>query len=365
MTVSAKQPTLDVTKAWVSQTLEHSRPLTICRFSPCGSFLAAAGQDETVFLWNLETGQKTELSGHQSWVNSLAFHPGGSQLFTADFHGEIRCWQCDGAQPTTQWTREDAHAGWIRALAVAPDGNLLSAGDDAVLRLWAVVDGQPIREFASHENYIFSLAVHPTGKTFISGDLNGKAIQWDYSSGELVHIFDARVLHTRGDDFLADVGGVRSLAFGCGGKLLACGGMTDAKSNAFCPGKPAILVFDVDSGELLQTLRTTHTSDGPIKGLAFLADGTIAGHAEHLNGESSLEFWDPQRAQSIHVIKRQSGYCLDVHPDGARLAAATFKSNGRGGNGRHSTPEEYTSHNGELAIFSLFERPADEVPQQD
>ena len=133
--------------------------------------------------------------------------------------------------------------------------------------------------------------------------------------------------------------------------------MTDAKSNAFCPGKPAVLVFDWKSGKLLQTLRPKHTSDGPIKGLAFLSDGTLAGHAEHLNGGSSLEFWKPDQPQSFHMIKRQSAYCLDVHPDGLQMAAATFKPNGRGGNGRHAKPEEYTTHDGEISIFSLFEKP--------
>ena len=358
MTLTNTLPTLDAAQAWISQTLEHQRPLTCCRFSPCGNFLVAAGQDEVVSRWDLATGAQTALAGHRSWVDAIAFQAAGKLLFTADFHGTICCWQSDAEQPAPLWSQADAHAGWIRALAVAPDGNLLSAGNDRVIRLWSAADGKPLREFTGHENYIFSLAAAPDGKTFVSGDLFGKANQWDFASGELLRTFDASVLHTRGDDFLADVGGVRSLAFDADQKLLACGGMTDAKSNAFCPGNPAVLVFDAAAGTLLQTLRPSHTSDGPIKGLAFLSDGTLAGHAEHLNGESSLEFWDPAQAQSKHVIKRQSGYCLDLHPDGLRLAAATFKNYGRGGNGRHSKPEEYTSHHGEIAIFSLFEKPA-------
>jgi WD40 repeat protein len=350
---------LDVTKAWVSQTLEHDRPLTCCRFSPCGRFLVACGQHEQVVRWDLETGEKTALVGHSSWVDSAVFQSDSKQLFTADYWGTICCWPYDAARPTPTWTRPEAHDGWVRVLAAAPDGNLLSAGNDRVIRLWSGQDGKPIREFSGHQNYIFSLAVAPDGKTFVSGDLFGKANQWDLASGKLIRTFEAGVLNTRLDNFLANVGGIRSLAFDDDGKLLACGGMTDAKSNSFCAGKPAVLVFEVTTGKLLQTLRPRHTSDGPIKGLAFLADGTLAGHAEHLNGGSSLEFWDPDQPQSKHVIKRNSGYCLDVHPDGLRLAAATFKNNGRGGNGRHSKQDEYASHNGEVAIISLFEKPSD------
>lgn len=351
---------LDITKAWISQSLEHERVLTRCAFSPDGKYLVAGGQDEKVQCWELESGKKSTFAAHRSWVDAIAFHPDKQRVFTADFHGAIHCWPFAAANPKPQWSQAAAHKGWIRTLLVAPDGNLLSAGNDHVVKLWSAANGKLLRVFTGHENYVFSMAFHPDGKTFVSGDLFGKVRQWDYKSGKLLRTFDATALNTRLENFLADVGGVRSMAMDHAGKLLACGGMTDAKSNGFCPGKPAILVFDWASGKLLHTLRPQHTSDGPIKGLAFLPDGTIAGHAEHLNSGSSLEFWKSNQPKSIHVIKRSSGYCLDLHPDGLRLAAASFKGNGRGGNGRHTKPEEYTSHNGEIAIFSLFEKPAEE-----
>ncbi len=345
---------LDVTKAWVSQALEHDRILTCCRFSPCGRYLAAGGHDLAVSRWDLESGEKTTLTAHESWVGALAFQSDPPRLFTSDYHGALYAWPYQDKQPQPVWSRKDAHAGWIRALAVSPAGTLASAGSDGVIRLWATANGKPLQELVGHKRYVFSLAFHPDGRSLVSGDLLGNIHHWNCETGELLRNLDASALHTRGDDFLADVGGARCLAFDATGTLLACGGMTDAKSNTFCPGKPAILVFDWDTGMLRQTLRPKHTSDGPVQGLAFLSDGMLAGHAEHLNGESSLEFWSPDQPASTHMIKRQSGYCLDVHPDGLRMAAATFKSHGRGGNGRHSNPAEYASHDGEIAVFSLF-----------
>ncbi len=350
---------LDVTKAWVSQSFEHDRVFTRCGFSPCGRFVVAAGLDDKVLSWELESGKKSEFTAHRSWVDSIAFHLDKKRVFTADFQGAIHCWPYADSQPKPQWSTPKAHKSFIRTLLTTVDGNLLSAGTDQVVRLWSAADGKPIREFVGHETQVYSLARHPDGKTFVSGDLYGKVNQWDLASGKLLRTIDASLLHTRKDSFLADVGGVRSMAFDGTGKQLACGGLTDAKSNGFCSGKPAILMFDWASGKLLQTLRPKHTSDGPIKGLAFLPDGTVAGHAEHLNGGSSLEFWNPAQPASLHVIKRSSGFCLDLHPDGLRLAAASLKSFGRAGNGRHTKPEEYKSHHGEVAIFSLFEKPAE------
>jgi len=349
---------VDVQQAWISQSLEHDQLLTTCRFSHCGKYVVAAGTDEAVVRWELESGKKTPLTAHRSWVNGLALHPDQKRLFSADFHGTIHCWPFTVETPKPQWSVDRAHRGWVRTLLATPDGNLLSAGNDRVVKLWSGDDGRLIRSYEGHENYIFSLAFHPNGRSFVSGDLFGHVLQWDYASGELQRTLDAKILHTRKDNFLADVGGVRSLAFDPQGQILACSGMTDAKSNSFCPGKPAILILDWETGQLRQTLRPQHTSDGPIKGLAILADNTVAGHAEHLNGGSSLEFWKPDTSKSLHVVKRASGFCLDLHPDGRRLAAATFKSHGRIGNGRHATREEYQPHHGEVAIFSLFAKPA-------
>lgn len=349
---------LDATKTWATQTLEHDRPLLCCAFSPCGEYVVAGAQDEGVHRWQLESGAKTSFAGHESWVHSLAFHPKGKQLFTSDFHGAVHCWNYADANPRPVWSIPAAHDGWVVATAVTRDGkHLITAGNDTRVRLWETATGKPVADLVGHETEVYSLALHPDGKTLASGDLHGKIHVWNLSQTKPARTLDATVLMTRGEDFLADVGGVRSLAFNAEGTLLAAGGMTDIKGNTFCPGTPAILVFDWDTGKLQKTLRPQKKSDGPIKGLAFLADGALAGLGEHLNSASSLEFWKPDGETSFHAIGRNSGYSLHLHPDGRRLAAAGIVNNGRGGNGGVSL-EEYVSHNGSVVIYALHDKPA-------
>ena len=232
----------------------------------------------------------------------------------------------------------------------------ITAGTDGAIRLWNVVDGKRSGELLGHDTEVYSLAVHPNGKHLASGDLMGRIFVWNLETRQRERTPDAAVLHTCKDDFLADVGGVRALAFNADGSQLAAGGMTDAESNAFCPGKPAVLVFDFASGALRRTLRPREKSDGPIKGLCFLSDGTLAAQGEHLNATSSLEFFGPDRPEPLHVVKRESGYGLSLHPDGLQLAVASFVNNGRGGNGRHSIPAEYASHHGAVVVYRLSDK---------
>lgn len=356
-------PQFDPTKVWESQSFEHERPLTVCAFSPCGKFVIAGAQDDDLQRWELASGERIPLKGHQSWVLALAFHPDSQRLVTGDCHGVVHCWSYNDLSPKPEWTIPDTDHGWVRDLAISPDGqHLLTTGHDKLIKLWSPDDGKLIREYTGHTHHVFSLAIAPDSQSFYSGDLLGKIHQWDLTSGERLRTLDASNLHERKENFLADVGGVRRMAISPDGTLLACSGMTEAKSNTFCVGKAAVLVFDLVTGELKQTLRPKTKMDGPFEALCFLQDGTIAAQGQLLHSTTSVEFWKPEDEEPYHIIKAPTGYSLHLHPDQLRLASASYQANGRTGNGRHTEQSEYTSNNGALKIYSLFEKPEEEVP---
>ena len=351
------KPALDPTKAFASKTLKHTRQLTRCRFSPCGQYVVAGGLDNLLHRWELATEKKTELAGHTCWIGALAFHPDGKRLFAVDYHGALLCWPYTEAAPKPLWSVKEAHGGWARAVAVSPDGKLVvTAGDDRIVRVWSADTGKPMRELPGHKGCIFSLAFHPSGLHLVSGDLFGVVKQWECATGKWVRDLDASTLHTRKEDFLADVGGVRAIAFNADGSRMACSGLTEAESNTFCPGTPAGIVFDWASGKAQLQLRTKEKADGYINTLRYLPDGTLAGLGEGASG-AALWFWKPGAAESFHALKGHSGYEIDLHPDGLRLAAVLFEPLGRGGNGRHAKPGEYIPNGAVVRIFNLHAPP--------
>ena len=356
-------PALDVKAAWVSRELTHDRQLYRAQFSPDGRFIAAGGQDKFVHLWELERegNSRKSFDAHRAWVSSLAFHPEEKRLFSADCHGVVHCWdyEADGvAKP--RWTISTADNNNVRALAVSPDGRyLVSAGDDGIVKVWNTTDGTPVARLEGHRECVFSLVISPDGQHLASGDLLGCIRHWQLGDGwNPVRELDAGLLHTRKEDFLADVGGVRSLAFSPDGHLLAAGGMKEAGSNTFCPGKPTVLVFDWAAGEVKNELGIKGKSDGPCNALRFLEDGVLAGHTELLHAESELTFWDPSRPEPLHSVTNESAYDLSLHPDGRRLLAVCHLSAGSTGNGAQERfKEKYLPNGTTMRIFSLFPKP--------
>ena len=116
-------PSLDVKQAWLGGEIKHPRQLYRAQFSPDARFIAAVGQDKLVHVWELEGEKHHTLSGHKTWSMALTFHPKAKQLFTADYHGVIHCWNFE-TSGKPRWTIPKADNDNVRTLTVTPMANI-------------------------------------------------------------------------------------------------------------------------------------------------------------------------------------------------------------------------------------------------
>jgi platelet-activating factor acetylhydrolase IB subunit alpha len=58
-----------------------------------GPFFASAGRDKTIVVWDGSCGTNLfKLRGHDNWIKSVVFHPGGNYLLSAADDKTIRVW---------------------------------------------------------------------------------------------------------------------------------------------------------------------------------------------------------------------------------------------------------------------------------
>ena len=174
---------------------EHTDHLYDLAWSAAGDRLAVASNDHTVSLWDtaqLAQGQVVRLArlrGHTDQVRSVAFHPDGSVLASGGADQTIRRWRARDGQ-AQGLVAQVAHK--VSSLAFAPDGRWLLTGNDSPprprqLTLLAYPTGQVQQTFTGHDNLVLATAFHPSGQWVATGGGDDKAILlWEIQTGQVL-----------------------------------------------------------------------------------------------------------------------------------------------------------------------------------
>jgi len=235
--------------------LQHGGKVNTLAYSPDGKWLASAGADAVIRLWDAETGKAGfELQGHQGAVHCLAFVPAGEGkpaevLVSAGVDKTIRFWDLNSGRERAHVIN---HPEVPTTLAVSPDGKLLaSAGNrESHIFLWKVEDGKEVRRWKAHQGGVTSLAFAADGKTLASAgqpqrlSVPGKAEEpsddygialWQTDTGKPRQTFAGQTTHTW------------AMAFSSDGKLVASAGIDKTKGRC-------VILWDAETGKQLRTV---------------------------------------------------------------------------------------------------------------
>jgi WD40 repeat protein len=141
-------------------------------------------------VWDLVTLQRLHvLSGHEGSVTALVLDPNGRHLYSASHDQTIRLWDLDtgtslralGTSRPMKPRLDDKVPS--PALALHPDGTHIAHAFDRYIDLWDLASGQKVQVLEGHSSYIRALAFHPRGAWLVSAGADRTLRFWDTRQG--------------------------------------------------------------------------------------------------------------------------------------------------------------------------------------
>lgn len=131
--------------------------------------LVSASDDNTIFLWEPAASAKpiARLLGHQKQVNHVAFSPNSAYIASAGYDNHVKLWNAkDGKFIATL----RGHVGAVYQCCFSADSRLLvSASKDTTLKIWDVRTHKISMDLPGHKDEVYAVDWSADGQKVGSG----------------------------------------------------------------------------------------------------------------------------------------------------------------------------------------------------
>lgn len=280
-------------------TIIEGGPIGCMSYSPDGTLVAVDNADHGINLRNAADGSLIRtFTGHTMELTEIAFSPDGSKLASSSQDENVTIWDVQTGEALFTLTEPEY---WVMNVEFSPDGSLLAASTfNGFVHLWDASSGELVGTFenATVEGFC-DMDFDPTGETFAVG-----------STQDLVRVVNVSTLEEI-TSFPAHTSWTYCLSFSPDGRIFASG---SENGN--------IKLWNASNWEHLLTL-TAHTDF--VWDVQFSPFGDVLASA---SADHTIILWDAGNGGIIDIIRDHSGSVNDVdfHPNGTVLASCAGDS---------------------------------------
>lgn len=258
----------------------HTGKISALAFSPDGATLASASYDQTLQLWNVQTGQaEHKLFGQARAVELVRFSPDGDTLISTYFDHTVHVWSQDGRHLHALHGHEEVvrHAAFSPPLAGARP-LLATGGYGKSIHVWEMQSGEHRFSLHRHTSSVSSLAFSPAAEnarvTLVSGGSDAMAYLWNAETGEAFSRLEGHANQ------------IKFMAFNPVGSLLAT-----------ASGDETTRIWEMPSGHLRHVLQE-HT--GMVRFVAFHPNGRLLASA---SDDTTICLWDAVEGRVCQLLQ--------------------------------------------------------------
>lgn len=165
----------------------HQGDIFSLQFHPDGHFLASAGFERIIYLWNTygECENFACMSGHTGAVTQLCFSTGGDQLYTSSTDKTVAVWDMASG---LRIRKLKGHTAFVNCVSAARRGDplLVSGADDSCVRLW---DARRRGCSSTLQNtyQVTAVTFNDTAEQVMSSGLDNEIKVWDIRKNAVLY----------------------------------------------------------------------------------------------------------------------------------------------------------------------------------
>lgn len=252
----------------------HSEGICSVKFSNDGKFVLSSSEDNTIRIWDIESGESLlTLDGHGDSVTDACFNGKGDRVASVSVDGIIVYWD---AQSGECLQIIDGKIGPLSSVTLDKQGHWVAAGaEDGNTRIWNLDTGNCTHIFEGHKDSIHGIAINSEGTILVSASKDQTVRIWDIETSKCIEVF-------REHDRM-----VNSVSISGNGKYLASG----SKDTTIC-------IWELSSRKLLSILRGHSDS---VSSVCFSQDSKklISG-----SEDSTVRVWDVESGHLDITLQR-------------------------------------------------------------
>ncbi len=186
---------------------DHRLITTDVAYSPDGNYILTASEDETMILWEVETGEELfQFNADTNVIRQVDFTPDGQYLITGSVDGTPRIWDMFNGRVVRSF---GGHSNNIAHLSMTEDGRqLLSVSFDDSARIWNSDLRISRGVYSGHINWVTNLAFSPDGQYLASSSNDATIRVQDLERNRLFDMLDLDGYIPEGLVYLPDGSGI-------------------------------------------------------------------------------------------------------------------------------------------------------------
>jgi serine/threonine protein kinase/WD40 repeat protein len=260
----------------------HTQAVECLALSPDGRRLLSGGQDRTMRLWDIQSGECVRMfTRFRGTVWSVAFSSDGRQALTASDPAAVQLWDLNTGAEVRHFA---GHTSGARCAAFSHDGRfVVGCAFDKTMRLWDAGSGQELKCSDELGKGAWWLALSPDDRHVFVADRDGVVRMLETGTLRVIREFDAH----GGKD-------ARRVALSPDGRRLLTSGFDGM-----------MRLWEVDTGRQLASFDNAgHYGEscgfGPGGTTVFCTEGPSIDNIGFLTDDQGVRFWDAATQKPLY-----------------------------------------------------------------